>query len=82
MDWSNVIVGALALVGTLVGSLAGIRASNKVVDLRLKSLEAKVDKHNHLVERMALVEQNQAVHEERIRVANHRLDDLEKEVKA
>lgn len=82
MDWSNVIVGALALVGTLVGSLAGIRASNKVVDLRLKSLEAKVDKHNHLVERMALVEQNQAVHEERIRVVNRRLDELEKEGKA
>lgn len=82
MDWSNVIVGALALAGTLVGSLAGIRASNKVVDLRLKSLEEKVNKHNNLIERMAKAEQAQAVFEEKIRVANHRIDDLEKEMKA
>lgn len=82
MDWSNVIVGALALIGTLVGSLAGIRASNKVVDLRLKSLEEKVNKHNNLIERMAKAEQAQAVFEEKIRVANHRIDDLEKEMKA
>lgn len=82
MDWSNVIVGGLALIGTLVGSLAGIRASNKVVDLRLKSLEEKVNKHNNLVERMAKAEQAQAVFEEKIRVANHRIDDLEKEMKA
>lgn len=82
MDWSNVIVGALALVGTLVGSLAGIRASNKVVDLRLKSLEEKVNKHNNLIERMAKAEQAQAVFEEKIKVANRRIDELEKEGKA
>lgn len=82
MDWSNVIVGALALVGTLVGSLAGIRASNKVVDLRLKSLEEKVNKHNNLIERMAKAEQTQAVFEEKIKVANRRIDELEKEGKA
>jgi hypothetical protein len=82
VDWSNVIVGALALVGTLVGSLAGIRASNKVVDLRLKSLEEKVNKHNNLIERMAKAEQAQAVFEEKIRVANHRIDDLEREMKS
>ncbi len=56
MDWSNIIVGGLALLGTTVGSLAGIRASNKVVDLRLRSLEEKVSKHNSLVERMTRVE--------------------------
>lgn len=82
MDWSSIIVGGLACVGTLIGSLAGIRQSNKVVDLRLKSLEEKVNKHNNLIERMARAEQAQAVIEEKIRVANHRLEDLEKEVRA
>ena len=82
MDWSSIIVGGLALVGTLAGSLAGIRQSNKVVDLRLKSLEEKVNKHNNLIERMARAEQAQAVIEEKIRAANHRLEDLEKEVRA
>lgn len=82
MDWSSIIVGGLACVGTLIGSVAGIRQSNKVVDLRLKSLEDKVNKHNNLIERMARAEQAQAVIEEKIRVANHRLEDLEKEVRA
>ena len=45
------IVAILSLVGTCVGSIAGIIASNKLTDFRLRKLEDKVDKHNHLVER-------------------------------
>ncbi len=56
MDWTNVLVGGLACIGTIIGSLAGIKQSNKVVDIRLQSLETKVDKHNNLVERMAITE--------------------------
>ena len=77
MDWSNIIVGGLALLGTTVGSLAGIRASNKVVDLRLKSLEEKVNKHNNLVERMVRVEGQAARNEGRIKeleALHHRVE--------
>lgn len=56
MDWTNIIVAVLALLGTLGGSYGGIRASNRVVELRLAELEKKVEKHNNLVERMARVE--------------------------
>jgi len=56
MDWTNVVIAGLAFGGTIIGSLAGIKQSNKVVDLRLQSLETKVDKHNNLVERMAVAE--------------------------
>lgn len=68
-----VIVGILSLAGTLAGSWAGIRQSNKLVEFRLKSLEAKVDKHNHLVERMAVVERD-------TENARHRLDELEDKI--
>lgn len=49
-----------------------------LLDLRLKTLEEKVDKHNNLVERMYKVEETTSLQEEKIKVANHRLDDLER----
>lgn len=55
---SSIIVAALALVGTLFGSLAGILTSNKMVNYRIQELEKKVEKHNAVVERVALLEQN------------------------
>lgn len=77
MDWSSIIVGALALCGTLIGSLAGIRASDKVAKLRMDRLEKKVDLHNNAVERLTKAEGHMEVLEEKIKVANHRIDDLE-----
>lgn len=74
----EVIVGLLSLMGTLIGSIAGIIASNKLTLYRIEQLEKKVDKHNNLIERTYRLEENQAVITEQLKVANHRLDDLEK----
>ena len=52
----TMIVAVLSLAGTLIGSLGGILAASKLTNWRLKQLEDKVDKHNHLVERMTLAE--------------------------
>lgn len=57
MDWTNIIVAALAMLGTMLGSWSGVRQSNRLVEHRLHQLEIKVDKHNNLVERMAKAEQ-------------------------
>ncbi len=70
---NEIIVALLALGGTLVGSFSGILVANKLVNYRLQQLEKKVDKHNCLVERMTLAE-------EKIKVANHRIEDLEEAV--
>lgn len=45
---------------------------------RIEQLEKKMDKHNQLIERMYHVEQAVTVLDEKIRVANHRIGDLEK----
>lgn len=47
----EIIVALLSLVGTLAGSLLGVLASNKLTTYRIEQLEAKVAKHNQLVER-------------------------------
>lgn len=46
-----VIVAILSLAGTLLGSLAGVMASSKLVNFRLEQLERKVQTHNNLIER-------------------------------
>ena len=70
MDWTSIIVGVLALIGTLGGSLAGIKKANSLVLYRLEQLESKVDKHNKVMERTYILE-------EKMKVANHRISDLE-----
>ena len=75
-----VITGALSLAGTLAGSYFSQRKSTALVTYRLAELEKKVDKHNSLVERTYRLEEKTAVQEEQIKVANHRIEDLEKQV--
>ena len=73
VDWSAVIVGVLAFLGTYV-------ANNKTTALilyRLEALEKKQNKHNEIIERTYHLEEEQAVLKEQIKVANHRIEDLE-----
>lgn len=74
----TIIVALLSLVGTLIGSLCGILAANKLVVYRIEQLEKKVEKHNNVIERVYNLEKDEAVIKEEIKVANHRIDDLEK----
>lgn len=75
----TIIVAILSLIGTLAGSLLGIIAANKLVIYRIEQLEKKVEKHNNVLERVYELEKNEAVIQEEIKVANHRIDDLEKD---
>lgn len=49
-----------------------------LISYRLEQLEKKVDLHNNLVERTHELEVRQAQMDEKITVANHRIDDLER----
>ncbi len=73
----TIIVAILSLIGTLAGSLLGIIAANKLVIYRIEQLEKKVEKHNNVLERVYDLEKSEAVIKEEIKVANHRIDDLE-----
>ena len=53
MDYSLVI----SLIGTSVGTFAGILASNKLTNYRIAQLEKKVDKHNSVIHRTYKLEQ-------------------------
>ena len=72
----GIIVGILSLIGTLAGTYFANRKSSALIAYRLELLE-KVDKHNSVVERTFKLEEQAAVIEEKIKVANHRIEDLE-----
>lgn len=67
MDWSTVVVGVLSLVGTLAGSYSGM----KLMSYRIEQLEKRVNEHNNVIRRTFILE-------EQMKVANHRIDDLER----
>lgn len=67
----EIIVGLLSLAGTAIGSVAGIMTSSKLTNYRIQQLEKKVDEHNNVMKRTFVLE-------EKIKVANHRIDDLER----
>lgn len=64
----TIIVSLLSLAGTLLGSFGGMR----LMSYRIEQLEKKVDKHNNFAERIPVIEEKQ-------KVADHRIEDLENE---
>ncbi len=77
---TEIIVALLSLLGTACGSIVGIMTSNKLTTYRIARLEEKVDKHNQVIDRVYKIEQRNAVIDEDIKVANHRISDLENKV--
>lgn len=75
----EIMVALIGLGGSGLGSILGVLASGKLTQYRLSQLEKKVDKHNNLIDRTYQLEEGQKVLEEKIKVANHRISDLEKE---
>lgn len=67
---SEIIVAVLSLLGTFLGTFSGIR----LISYRIEQLEKKVEKHNSVVERMAVMEN-------RMDNTSQRLSELERNMK-
>lgn len=74
----TIIVAVISLIGTLAGSYLANKKNTALIAYRLEQLELKVNKHNSVIERTYNLETEQSVIKEQIKVANHRIDDLEK----
>ena len=75
---TEIAVALITLGGSALGSFVGILANTRLTSYRLEQLEKKVDKHNTLIERTYKLEEANAIMAEQIKVANHRIEDLEK----
>ena len=63
---TEIIVSLASLIGTILTVWSG----NKLTQFRIQKVEEKVEKHNSVVERTMILE-------EQMKVANHRISDLE-----
>lgn len=75
---TNIIIALIGLLSSVLVQFGGILINSKLTNYRIEQLEKEVQKHNNLVERVYKLEQDTAVQEEKIAVANHRIDDLER----
>lgn len=74
---SGVLTAILSCAGTAIGALGGVLASARLTNYRIQQLEKKVEAHNNLIVRTYELESWRRVCEEKIKVINHRLDDVE-----
>lgn len=77
----EIIIAVLAFAGTLFGSILANSKSQAVMQEQMKSvkeeintLSARVDKHNNLVERMAVAENT-------LELQQHQIDEMKQEAK-
>lgn len=52
--------------------------SQKLIEYKIDKLSERVDKHNSVIAHTYKLEQDYALIDEKIKVANHRIDDLER----
>lgn len=71
---SEIIVGLLSLCGTLCGTFAGIITSARLTTYRIEQLEKKVEKHNSVVERTAVIERD-------LKTVWYNIDEMKEEIK-
>lgn len=74
----STIVGAVisGVVSLIVSSIQHNKTI-AVIEVKVDELQKRVDKHNNTIERVYELERIADVHEEKLKVANHRIDDLE-----
>lgn len=71
---NEIVIALISFAGTLLGTFGGILTSAKLTDYRLNEVEKRVEEHNAFVTRIPVIE-------EQIKVSNHRISDLERQVK-
>jgi low affinity Fe/Cu permease len=70
---NEVIAAVITGIITLTGVLIANSKSQAVIDTKLDELTREVREHNTLISRVPVLE-------EQLKVANHRIEDLEREV--
>ena len=77
----TVLVALIGLAGSGAGAFGGILISSKLTQYRLEQLEKKVEVHNHVIDRVYKLEERTELQEEKLKVVNHRIEDLEDTLK-
>lgn len=78
---SSIITGVVAITTCLITQGMANRKTTALIEYKLGELSKAVDKHNQVIDRVYRLEEQTAIQEEKLKVCNHRLTDLETSVK-
>ncbi len=70
---TEIIVSLITLLGSALGTFAGIAVNSRLTNYRIEQLERKVDKHNSVIERTGKLE-------ERVGGIDYRLKEIERSI--
>ena len=71
------ITGIVTLIVCLINNSYQQKQTRNLIEYKIEELTKRVDKHNNVIERVYKLEEHEAVMEEKIKVANNRIADLE-----
>ncbi len=77
---ATIISACISAGVTLVVCLIQQEKTRSLMEYKLDELTKRVDKHNNTIERTYHLEEQMALQEEKMKVANHRISDLEERV--
>lgn len=73
------ISAGAAILVCVISNYFQNRKTTALMEYKIDQLTKKVDLHNNAIARLYEVERRLGIDEEKIKVANHRIDDLEKQ---
>ena len=76
--WATIIGAAVAALASIIVSWLNSKKQIDLISFQIGELRMAQEKHNKVIERTYRLEEIAAVHEEKLKVAGHRIDDLEK----
>lgn len=79
---SACISAGVTLIVCMINNHGQQEKTRALMEYKLDELTKRVDKHNNTIERTYRLEEQMTLQEEKMKVANHRIDDLERKVEA
>lgn len=75
---ASLISSAITLLVCVINNHFQNNKTSALIDYKITELTRRVDKHNNVIERTYKLEELTALQEEKLKVVNHRITDLEK----
>lgn len=72
-----VITAAVTLIVCVITNHAQQEKTRALLEYKIEELTKQVERHNKVIDRVYMLEKHEEVIDEKIKTANHRIDDLE-----
>lgn len=78
---TNIIIALITSASSLLVAVISVIMNNRILGYKVDELKKQVEKHNQVVEKVALLQQETSTHWKRIDELRKDVEELKKEVK-